>query len=59
MSWIRREGRSRVFYEAHGHGERVYAIEPVLAHVLYGMQYLLGDLEADDSPKPSNRKDTR
>ncbi len=23
LSWIRREGRGRVFYEAHGHGEPV------------------------------------
>ena len=50
LSWIRREGQGRVFYEAHGHNEKVYAIKPLLAHVLYGMQYVLGDLEADDSP---------
>jgi hypothetical protein len=50
LSWIRREGRGRVFYEAHGHSERVYAIKPVLVHLLYGMQYVLGDLKVDDSP---------
>jgi type 1 glutamine amidotransferase len=50
LSWIRREGQGRIFYEAHGHNEKVYAIRPLLAHVLYGMQYVLGDLEADDSP---------
>lgn len=50
LSWIRREGQGRVFYEAHGHNEKVYAIRPLLAHVLYGMQYVLGDLEADDRP---------
>ena len=52
LSWIRREGKGRVFYEAHGHNERVYAIKPLLAHLLYGMQYVLGDLEVDDSPRP-------
>ncbi len=51
LSWIRREGKGRVFYEAHGHNERVYAIKPLLAHLLYGMQYVLGDLEADDIPR--------
>ncbi len=51
LSWIRREGKGRVFYEAHGHSERVYAIKPLLAHLLYGMQYVLGDLEADDRPR--------
>jgi type 1 glutamine amidotransferase len=53
LSWIRREGKGRVFYEAHGHNEKVYAIKPILEHVLYGMQYVLGDLAADDSPSVS------
>ena len=50
LSWIRREGKGRVFYEAHGHDEKIYAITPMLEHVLAGMQYVLGDLQADDSP---------
>jgi type 1 glutamine amidotransferase len=50
LSWIRREGKGRVFYEAHGHNERVYAIRPMLEHILAGVQYALGDLQADDSP---------
>ena len=50
LSWIRREGKGRVFYEAHGHNEKVYAIKPLLEHVLAGMQYVLGDLPADDTP---------
>jgi type 1 glutamine amidotransferase len=50
LSWIRREGKGRVFYEAHGHSERVYAIKPMLEHVLAGTQYAIGDLKADDSP---------
>ena len=53
LSWIRREGKGRVFYEAHGHSERVYAIKPMLEHVLAGVQYALGDLKADDSPSVS------
>jgi type 1 glutamine amidotransferase len=50
LSWIRREGKGRVFYEAHGHDEKVYAITPLLEHVMLGIQYVLGDLPADDSP---------
>ncbi len=50
LSWIRREGNGRVFYEAHGHGERVYKIKPMLGHYLAGIQYALGDLKADDRP---------
>ena len=50
LSWIRREGNGRVFYEAHGHSERIYAMRPMLEHVIAGIQYALGDLKADDSP---------
>ncbi len=50
LSWIRREGQGRLFYEAHGHGERVYAMRTMLEHVLAGIQYALGDLKADDTP---------
>ena len=50
LSWIRREGKGRVFYEAHGHDEHVYAMTTMLEHLLAGMQYALGDLKADDSP---------
>jgi type 1 glutamine amidotransferase len=50
LSYIRREGKGRVFYEAHGHAENIYAITPMLEHVRAGIQYALGDLKADDSP---------
>ncbi len=51
LSWIRREGNGRVFYEALGHDESMYYNNPaMLQHVLAGMQYVLGDLKADDSP---------
>jgi type 1 glutamine amidotransferase len=50
LSWIRREGKGRLFYMAHGHHERNYAVTPLLEHLLAGMQYALGDLKADDSP---------
>jgi type 1 glutamine amidotransferase len=50
LSWIRRDGKGRVFYEAFGHNEKIYAITPILEHVLAGVQYVLGDLAADDTP---------
>jgi type 1 glutamine amidotransferase len=58
LSWIRREGKGRVFYEALGHNEKIYAIKPMLEHITAGMQYVLGDLQADDSPsvKPGAKK---
>jgi type 1 glutamine amidotransferase len=48
LSWIRREGKGRVFYMAHGHAEEVYANSQMLTHLLAGIQYALGDLKADD-----------
>jgi len=56
LSWIHREGKGRVFYEAHGHDERIYAIKPMLEHVLAGVQYALGDLKADDDPSVKAKK---
>jgi type 1 glutamine amidotransferase len=50
LSWIRRDGNGRVFYMAHGHHERNYAVKPLLEHLLAGIQYAAGDLKADDSP---------
>jgi type 1 glutamine amidotransferase len=50
LSYIQRVGNGRVFYEAHGHDEKIYAQRPFVAHMLAGIQYALGDLAADDSP---------
>jgi type 1 glutamine amidotransferase len=50
LSWIKRDGKGRVFYMAHGHNEKIYANKILMEHLLYGMQYALGDLAADDSP---------
>jgi type 1 glutamine amidotransferase len=50
LSYIRREGQGRVFYEANGHNEKIYAIPSMVEHVLAGIQYALGDLKADDAP---------
>ncbi|MDB5538795.1 MAG: hypothetical protein JWQ89_522, partial [Devosia sp.] len=50
LSWIRAEGKGRVFYEALGHDEHLYAMPLYLEHIMAGFQYALGDLKADDSP---------
>jgi hypothetical protein len=49
LSWIRREGKGRLFYGALGHHESIYAVKPMLGHILAGIQYAIGDLKADDS----------
>jgi hypothetical protein len=50
LSYIQRVGNGRVFYEAHGHDEKIYFSRPFVAHMLAGIQYATGDLKTDDSP---------
>lgn len=50
ISWIHEFGKGRVFYCAHGHSEHVYEETPMLEEYLAGIQYILGDLDADASP---------
>jgi len=39
-----------VFVTVLGHDESIYKLTPMLAHILAGVQYAIGDLAADDSP---------
>ncbi len=50
VSWIKRYGRGRVFYTALGHNPEIFSDKGLLSHFLAGIQYALGDLEADDCP---------
>jgi len=50
LSYIQREGKGRVFVQVLGHDESIYKMPSMLAHILAGVQYVLGDLQADDSP---------
>lgn len=50
VSWIRPYGKGRVFYTSFGHDQRTFLDKPRLAHILAGVQYVLGDLKADDTP---------
>ncbi len=56
MSWIRRQGKGRVFYSGLGHGPDVFSNPQMLQHLLAGIQYALGDLAADDSPDSTRRR---
>jgi type 1 glutamine amidotransferase len=52
VSWIRRYGQGRVFYCTMGHNPYVFWHPQILQHFLAGIQFVLGDLEADTSPLP-------
>jgi type 1 glutamine amidotransferase len=56
MSWIRRQGKGRVFYSGLGHGSDVFSNAQMLQHLLAGIQYALGDLPADDAPDSSRKR---
>lgn len=53
VSWIRAEGRGRVFYCSLGHREEVYWNPKVLSHYLAGLQWALGDLKLSGRMAPN------
>ncbi len=50
VSWIREAGDGRVFYTNFGHRDETFSNPAILRHILDGIQYALGDLEADATP---------
>ncbi len=52
ISWVRGYGKGRLFYCSLGHNNEVYANSSVLKHYLDGIQYALGDLQAESTPVP-------
>jgi type 1 glutamine amidotransferase len=51
VAWIKEMGKGRVFYCSLGHAGNVFQDAAVLKFYLNGIQYAMGDLEADASPK--------
>jgi type 1 glutamine amidotransferase/sugar phosphate isomerase/epimerase len=52
VSWIRSYGKGRVFYSSIGHMPETFTTPALVGHFLAGVQFLLGDLEADTTPNP-------
>lgn len=50
VSWARKWDDGRVFYTALGHNHAIYWHPEIVLHFLAGVQWALGDLEADASP---------
>ncbi len=50
VAWIHEFGEGRVFYSNFGHNNTTYWNPLILKHYLAGIQYALGDLEADAVP---------
>jgi type 1 glutamine amidotransferase len=52
ISWIKNWGKGRVFYCSLGHNHHITWTEPILEHYLRGIQFAMGDLKVDATPKP-------
>ena len=50
VSWLREYNGGRVFYSNLGHRNETFWHPEILRHFLDGIQYALGDLEADATP---------
>jgi len=50
ISWIRNYGSGRVFYTTMGHVPTLFSTPELAYHMLGGLQFILGDLNADASP---------
>lgn len=50
ISWCREIGEGRLFYTNLGHNDMTFADETVLLHMLDGIQYAVGDIEAEAIP---------
>tara|TARA_B100001093_G_scaffold133810_2_gene126491 strand:+ start:2741 stop:3793 length:1053 start_codon:yes stop_codon:yes gene_type:complete len=50
VSWIREYGKGKVFYTNLGHNESTFMNPIALQHMVSGIQYAFGDIEADATP---------
>lgn len=50
VSWIKSYGKGRVFYSSLGHTPDLFMTPKLAEHILAGVQFVLGDLEANTSP---------
>ncbi len=51
LSWIKTHGKGRVFYCAFGHHQGIFQDPQILKHLLAGLQWAMGDLEAPAEPQ--------
>jgi type 1 glutamine amidotransferase len=52
LAWIRQYGKGRVFYNSMGHMPETFMRPEIVGHFLAGMQYILGDVDANATPNP-------
>ncbi len=52
VTQIREYGKGRIFYCSLGHNHHIYWNPAVMGHYLAGLQWVMGDLNADATPRP-------
>jgi type 1 glutamine amidotransferase len=55
VSWIRSYGKGRVFFCILGHNPTLFMTPQLAQYFLAGIQFILGDLEADTTPSAARR----
>lgn len=56
VAWVSTYGKGHTFYCSLGHRKEIYVNPMILRHYLAGIQYALGDLEADATPTASSAR---
>ena len=61
VSWIHKYGQGRVFFSILGHNPTIFTTPLLARYFLNGIQYILGDLDADATPsgRPAGRRASR
>ena len=57
VSWIRNYGKGRVFFTILGHQPTLFTTPSLADYFLRGIQFMLGDLEADAAPRVHTHPD--
>jgi type 1 glutamine amidotransferase len=50
VSWIRSYGKGRIFFAILGHQPTIFTTPPLADYFMRGIQFILGDLDADTTP---------
>ena len=57
LAWIKDYGKGKVFYSALGHNSNFFRNTNMLEFLLDGIQFAMGDLQADTTPIPQHKVD--
>ena len=59
VAWVKQHGKGRIFYCSLGHKRHIFQDPKLLQFYLDGIQFALGDIEADMTPSGQLQKPER